>query len=473
MNSKKIIIILIAILTIKGIIWSIAIPLFHGNDEHFHYATIQSYNIPNEYTGNGNAQEKNRTTFEDIDTHNLSPELKNFLFSSSVDETRFYPENTANFDDFSQYGEREHETKNASLKNHVLALPAWKSNQPQLFYRLGSLIEKKLSAFDVGTRALAIRFLSVSFGVFLSLTAFFIFKEVGLNQKKSLLLSLMVSFQPMLCYITSIINIDSLLYFSFSLFILGSVRFIRNKLNLLTFFIILAGFTISILTKYTGWIIILFISILLFIWIIKYKKIKLVIITPLLIVSSSLIYLIIPKIIKSKINISGLNIEQIKAFLFEHFSIYPLIHNSKLYWGFFGNFDTPIHRFILYFIWFIIGISIIGIIKFLFKLIKNNNNFGEKNIYLVFYFISIVLILHISILLVDLPFFLEKGRIGICAPGRYFLPLIIAKFYLIFFGLSYLIPKKYHTQLLTTLLIMMIVLNNYSLFQILIPRFYL
>ncbi len=472
LKKNSLLIILILLVAVKGIIWTIAIPLFHGNDEHAHYATVQTHNIPRDFIAEKNEK---KPEFENIETHNISPELKDFLTRSSVDEARFFSENKAEFDDHSEFGLNEKNFLNSQekrLKNHVTALPAWKVDQPPLYYKLGSVLEKSFNQQPLKFRALAIRFMSSFFGLLTVILAFFSFRLLGFKKNQSFLFSLLIAFQPMFCYITSIISVDSLLIFDFSLFIFASLLIFKKGFSKKRASLLLLAFLLAIATKTTAWVLVVFFIFLIILLIKKHRKKKALGYVGFSILSCAILsYYIIPARIKGSLpKLSYLEPDKIHSFLLQHFSFYPLVHNSKLYWGFFGNFDAPIHRYVLYAIWFVLLIAFFGIIKFFIS----RKDRKQRDLKLMIIFSAFVIFaLHFAILAVDFNFFARIGEVVIGAPGRYFLPVIIAKMFLIAFGIINLFPKKYWNKILVILAFLMILLNHYCLFKIIIPRFYL
>lgn len=468
--QKNLFIILLAtIATLNGIVWATVFPLFQGNDEHTHYSTIQNHNIPDNLSSEETEVFPFRSTFEDISTQNISPELRSFLEQSSVDTSRFKPENTAGFNDDSPYGKTEDAGIFRALSNYTTYRPLWRqSEQNGLYYVLGSRIEKALSRYEISVRAFFVRMLSVFFGTASVVACYYIFLELGLDKKMAFFISLLISFQPMFTYTTSYITIDSIVYFGFSLFILCLILIYKNGLRLKYLSLLAFSILISILTKKTGQLLIVYLAVFSIFFGMKVFSEKKSWFRKKIWIAFSLLTL--------PIFVFGVSFwmkysQKIPSFLGEYFSFYPLLQNSKLYWGLFGNFDAPISRFVIYLIWLILAISCFGIIALVSNKLRNRNH--DHQLFFVLFFLLLMAILHLANLYIDWPYYLKSENIAFGSPGRYYLPLVSIKFYLIVIGLLYWLPKKIHQKALIILLAAMIILNHYSLFNIIIPRFYL
>lgn len=129
---------------------------------------------------------------------------------------------------------------------------------PPLYYhllRLSNAIEFK----DENTYTVdldKIRFFSMAIG----LSALILIFYIGYSRLKKipiihLLYSTIVISVPMMCYGLAGVNNDTLCLFTVTLTVLGLLRYVENKRNFLTYFIIALGVTSTVLTKMTAGIV--------------------------------------------------------------------------------------------------------------------------------------------------------------------------------------------------------------------------
>ncbi|MBM3256370.1 MAG: DUF2142 domain-containing protein [Candidatus Moranbacteria bacterium] len=252
-NKNKLIIFVLVVTLLKGIIWAYAVPPFQAPDEQIHYAVVQSYAEPANYSPKSFDFPSKKVNFTDIRTQNLSPELKNYLLKTDFDRTRFNEKEEFDFGSWLPFRNQSAAENNQKLSRFVEVYPVWNTNYSPLYYQTGAFIENLFSDWGVAEKSFFVRLASVLFGTIFVLTAYLLFRELNLGKKKAALLAGAVSFQPMLTFISASINVDSLLFASFGMFLWGAMRIIKRNLDWVGLTAAVAGSIISIEAKPSGY----------------------------------------------------------------------------------------------------------------------------------------------------------------------------------------------------------------------------
>lgn len=493
LRQNFILILLICISFMKGVIWAYFLPPFQAPDEHHHYAAVQHYAEPKGYILSENFSAK--FSFFDIKTQNLSPQLRDTLEKIQFENTAFYENGKNEFNKNSSDGIEEQGLRNSKLNRFIEAYPAWDTGYSPVYYKTASIIENVLSDYNYSIleKAFAIRMISVIIGMLFGIIVYFFFKQLNFTKIESAMLAAIVSFQPMLTFIFSIINIDGLLIFSFALFLLGAVSLLKNKVNFSNLFLIIFSTLLAINTKQTGYFLIVAILILSILYFLIYHakktlnfysktKHKFLALfsfgTIATLVLSSFIYFTVEKI-STYYNLFR-PFDILKTYFSYQFQLNVTINRSLTYWGNFGTPNVPITPIYIYIIWLILAVAMIGIILKLIILIKNyfKLKFDEKiyffqMLFLVFMVIGLDSMIHyINFLGFNENNFSDPNT-SIGTPGRYFLPVIGAKFALLTIGLSSVFSKIDRKKIIFTLFVLMMLFNFIALFNYIIPRYYL
>ena len=181
-----------------------------------------------------------------------------------------------------------------------------------------------------------------------------------------------ISFQPMLTFINSSINVDPLLFLAFAVFILGSVRILRSKIDIWSMAFTLGGMILGILTKPPGYFMLVALFFLILLYFLLYYKNRVSIFSGKkiflwLIPSSLLAIYVVYFILRSYFpNILKPLLLSPKYLLYE-LQYQVSLERSYSYWGSFGWVDTNLSRFFIYAIWFLSILAAIGIIKYLVR----------------------------------------------------------------------------------------------------------
>jgi hypothetical protein len=497
---------------IQGLFWIHLTPIFQAPDEQFHYATVQHYAYQGKYDQIENSKKFDLTkaSLFDIETQNLSPELRTLLNYTYFESTRFHPDSNFGDDNNSIDGifEKKFRQEDENLKSYVQILPAWITNYSPIYYGYLAFFEKAFNFLNLIERFYLLRIFSFLFSLGSVILAYLFFKNLTSSKLKALLLTGLVAFHPMFIFITTSINVDLILIFAFYLLLYVSLKLLNSdKQNLkrshllIYLFLIPVSFILGVTAKAPG-IFMFFILALLGLMLslkhkavlknlIKNKKnlkyiggISLGLIGIIILLKKQIIKYLIRYFRNYPLN-ELLNWEKIKNYLSDFFTYDNLIFNSKHYWGNFGWLDTPINSLYIYFIWFCLLGALIGIAFFYWdfyrfrktktnqvKTKKQNLILTKQNLRINSFFILMLLGFNLMIHYINF----HLPDVGF--QGRYFFPLMIVKFYLIVFGLNYFFLRIIKIQLkqinlITAFLIFIVVLNLISVFFYIIPRFYI
>ena len=204
---------LLVLTAIKGVLWSIAIPLWQGPDENRHFAAVQ-------FIGEHGRLPRAEDVYRDDE---------NVIVGELSDAARLWyaPEQRQAFAD-GWNGPREAEVaalapvlrtstvrRAPNIANHLAPLP----------YLLGALAYRLAYGGSLIARVFAVRLLSVAFAVGTVLCAFLIVREVFPGQRALWwTVPVLVSFQPMFTFVTAVVNSDGLLILLYSIMLYLMVR---------------------------------------------------------------------------------------------------------------------------------------------------------------------------------------------------------------------------------------------------------
>lgn len=252
-SRNKLIILILTITLVKGVIWSYATPLFQAPDEQVHYASVQYYAEPAGYQPKSYDFPIEKTDMFNLRTQNLSPELKNFLERTQFEKVRFHKEKTMDFRTGSLDGNYENDIRQNSLGRFVEQYPAWVIHYSAPYYVAVAGIENLFGSRSIIERVYLERLFSVVLLMVFVLFSYLTFRELSQSETVSALLAGVVSFQPMLTFITSSINVDTLLLAAFGVLIYGAVRLLKRGPELASVAAVLVGTLISFFTKPPGY----------------------------------------------------------------------------------------------------------------------------------------------------------------------------------------------------------------------------
>lgn len=478
-SEKFILSLILLVFFLKGVFWAAVFPIFQGPDEQIHYATSQFMAEPNiKDWGIKNSTLRNK--IGDTETYNFSEEIKKTAAIVRFDEIRWKNHNKPYFSD-SLDGEKEAEIKDSTWQRRIETYPPdVTTTNFNSYYLFPSAIEKIFSAADIFTRFFIDRIFSVILGTGIILLSFLTFKKIGFPLKISLLGAAIIAFQPMFSFMSAVISYDIMLFFCFSLFMLGAVSVLKDGPNRKNSSITILAVVLGIFTKGPA-IILIIASYPLLVYAI-YRKLasrKLLFLACFLSASIFLAiagYFLTPKSYLHRITASSQKSvfssrdESIKEYFKTTLTLPEFKETSLSYWGNFGWLDASLPDRTLNTILIVELLGFSGSLAYL--AFRKQPFLPEKKI--VLFFLSMIIFLQIAIRFYDWRVFDYLGEIAIGTPGRYFMPNLIAHFALIFTGFYLFLRKEeIFSAFLKLALVLMIGLNIYSILLVVIPRYYL
>lgn len=475
LKRNWLLIFILSVFFLKQLFFVAVFPIFQGPDETAHYTTIQHYAESKEER----ELSKNITSPITEKGFDYSEEIYNTKNLSETDKISFNSDITQTFSG-SSTGPFEMEMKNNNWKRYIEdKKPSVVEGVPG-YYLIPSFIEKILSEKDIFFRFFTERIFSTILGLFIIFFTYLLAIKIGWDKKIAFLLTTLIAFQPIFSQASAIINYDIMLIFSFTLFIYGAISSLKNKLNWKNTFIMFSATILGLLTKAPAIVLGITFFILLIYFSKKYLKIKTTYFISGAIIITIVSFIIIENIAPENYFNMIFSIEHGEEFNSLYQSIVKYIGTTESrwnwsglsYWGNFGWLDAKIPYWIVNIVHFIEISSVIGILAYFVFPKKIPDFLPEKK--LVIFFIGIFLALQIAIRFADWHYFNSIGKIEIGTHGRYFLPVITAQFMLIAIGLG-MLSRKYFIwkNILKILALGMIVLWIYSVFIIIIPRYYL
>lgn len=463
---------------LKGVLITVIFPFLNGQDENVHYNTVQYYAEPNvkDWIIRKNVQNRDKDVMESL---NFSKEIEEAAKVIHYDDIRHVTQNTQPFTD-GYDGAEEKEFNSKEYTRYNEDYPPNIVRKAFIYHFLLSRLEIIYSGQNIFFRFFSARIFSVILGTISILLFYLILKNIGFSQNHNLMITAIISFQPMFSNTSSFVNYDIAMIFSFALFILGAVLIIKNGLNWKNILILLSALLIGLLSKGTAVVLIPVAFLVLLFAIFKKKENKkkfiacFLILAVILLIASWLAY-------SGKYNLEsffqGLNnknyneiYSSLSDYLRSELSFGRLKLTSHTYWGNMGIISKALSDNIRNTIWMLEAISVIGIMIFL--ILKKNPDFLPQKRYIIFFLIMIAA-LQIGIRFVDWRLYEVHEKIMTGAPGRYFLPSILPHIGLMVVGIGTILRKKivFDTFLALTL-IAMFAFSIHSMLNLLIARFY-
>lgn len=479
-GKRTILVLLLVIFITLGSWLALLIPSFQGPDEQIHYATLQYWAEPDEKTWTiTQSQEYNQS--DDIRTYHFSEETRETAHRMQFDEIKWQPTNTQSFVSGVRFGEHEETIVSNSWNRYIDTYPINASGTWSIYYWLGSATESLSSTLPIFDRLFFGRLLSVCIGALTVLVAFLAARKLDWSPTLATLLASLIAFQPMFLATSSVINIDILLVFAFSLFFYGAILWITTGPVLASIGTTLIATLIGIFTKGPGIVLVgLLLVLVLFSAYRRYGAWCRDFFPYCLLagfVIASLFFIFTPAhILANFLHLGATSVftsplESLSAYVEKTLSTGAITWTAMTYWGSFGWLDTNIPESVLHIILAIETIAAFGLIWFFFD--KTPPRFLPSKQVLLFAFISI-LFLQFAIRFFDWRIFDATGKILSGTPGRYFLPNIIPHILLIVSGLGYFTETREAFQkLLLTLSISLFILTSYAFWFIILPRYYL
>lgn len=444
-------------------------PILKGQDETAHYVTVQFLAEPAEKNWEI-TRNKGYINIRQLDTRNSSEELQMTIRAANLNAAQESPSSKLDFET-GYTGKNEELINNNQWKQYIDTYPPGIVGGVKFYHWLASFVEKAFSDQSIFVRFYLARILSVAFGTLFILTSYFILKNIGFSEKRSLLMTAIISFQPKLAVYTTNINYDSLLILFFAVFTLGGILFLKNGPDWKNLLLLLGAFVGGLFTKGTG--IALAGPLIALALIYLYGKIKAGALNRKHTIALTILTLFAAGLFFYKYDLvaiipSGSEELSFAKFLSKSLEKTPTV--SKNYWG---NLDWTRNDYsenFIQIIWVLEAMAIAGIIFFLFS--KKIPPFLPQKKY-VFFLLLMLFTLQFGIAFSDWRITASGTESLFAAPGRYFLPNLAAHIALMFAGLGMLLRKeKYLDGALIFGLLLMFAFNFYIIFNVIIPRFY-
>jgi hypothetical protein len=481
-NTILILILIVLAFFVKGVFWSSLFPIFQGPDEQLHYASSQFLGQSQNSQLLPLSQEKKKHNPADIKSYNFSDELIVAAELTRFTDVKSNDKNTQNFDN-GYTASDEQQFLQLDFEKKITMEGPTKPSFTSVIHRLNGPVERIFSDSSIFTRVFLMRLVSLVFGCGAILVGYLIFLEVGLKKKHSLLLTSVVSFQPMLTMSASTINYDIIFIFSFALFSLASIKLLEKEFHWKNFVLFAFSFFLALYSKGTG-LIVIPASIFLIIYLlfqtnrkISFYKKSAILVFIILFVSIIFLFVFPDNKINSMLRMGSSNeFSSIPASLSEYsqrtLNLDQFLRTSTSYWGNFGWLDSNLPNNLIIFISFF---ELVGFIAFLvFITLGKSKNFLSVNKKPLLFLLFLIVLLQLGIRFWDWKFFYEHANIGVGTPGRYFLPNIASHFLFVAIGFGFLLRKEtYFNLFLKLALIFSVLLFFYSTFLVLIPRYYL
>ncbi len=487
-QSRKewlLILLLFAIMLVKGALWSLALPLWQGPDEDDHFAVIQ-------FIGeNGRLPDAADIILPDELT--LSREL------ADVGRLDYQPEQRQGWSD-SAMGLREAEFGQlpASTRTSTeLGTTAKLVHATPLYYLLAAAPYRLIGyGQDLLGRMQVQRLFAVLVSSPIVIVAYLITRLLfPTDPVMRLTIPTLVAFQPQLTQMTAVVSVDGFFFVLYSLLIYLCLRVLRERFNWKYAAAIGITFAAGMLIKPTlsGFAPLVALVVFYDLWRGKGRRWSVVVAAVLM---NVIIILPLSWWMQRSWRINQ-DLFYFNPVLKGHrliqnpfYDYAPFQHMLDYYqsvwgglfttwWAHFGWIDTPVAPWIYHLLRLLTFLAMAGLVWKLGRDWGKRPLFSDwrqgKNMAPVLVWSFLVLTIIVPVLLIqfyDLTFWWEYGN-GRGLQGRYWLGTIIPMLTFFTLGLLYLTPKRWHNTLHASLRLAMLIFNIVALLVYVIPRYYL
>lgn len=435
---------------LNGIIFMMVTPIWHGPDEQAHFAQLQYYSEKRKlFPKNVNAT----TSLEVLLTQKLLGTQRDTQGNNMFTHNSNYRIEYTN----STIGKHENTIRQITLPARTTLVIKESTNYPPLFYIIGAIFYLIAYPFSLIERVFLVRLASVLIGV---LTVWISYKTSKLvfprNNLFAYTIAVLVSFQPMLSFLSASVNSDNLMNLLFSLLLyLCTSLVITKKFVLKNVITIIVIFILGLATK-PHFIIALPIIILAvamtggFIKQLKENK-SIAYLFALLLTVTTLFRLkgtIITAITTGQIHFNDVSLKHLtqpqnSTSLISH-TLWTLRHTIAevipWYWGVFNWLGVTLPRAANRTINRLMIISAIGLLIWVYQNFRTL--FHNKKHKAIIFFASSSIIFAVTLMLWDW-LFLRGHGFSFGMQGRYYFPTIIPHMTLLLIGLVSLVPKHF------------------------------
>jgi len=467
---------LLLLTLINGLLWSAATPLWQGPDEDGHFAATQfvaeHLRLPGHDDGLRADELVLAADLADTGKLHNHPELRQ------------------------AFGDRETGPHEAELRTldpatrtlYTAGAPGKLNHTSPLYYMLGAGIYRLAYGADLLGRVFAVRFFSVILTALMVLASYFLTAEVLPGRHAvALTVAAMVSFQPMLSFVGSVVNNDILLNLITTVAIWLLVRMWRRGITVRRAAILGAALGLGMLAKPliaglalpVAWV---------FArewWQRRGERYRVVLL--------GLVTLVVALILCGWWQVRSFDLNDGEIYMNEVKKGYRVITDPffdyrghpwqhtvdyyasivggvwSSYWAAFGWLDTPAapayYRAID-------AVTLLGLLGLAVYLVRRLHRRAWVEIGVPLLLIAAVLSPVVMMHVYDYTYWNEYG-VGRGLQGRYFFGQMAALFFLLLAGLLTLLPKRWHGAAHIVLRAGMVVANFYCLLQAVLPRYYL
>lgn len=474
-NLPFLLIFIILAFLFREIFLAAVFPLFTGQDEARHYNTIQWLAQKQVYDcSTGSFKEIENQEKENLATYRFSEEIRET--STAAYTSRWREENYRKSEyPIGTLGQNESLIQTADWSQQNIVCPpdiVSQSLKFSLFHWLGSKIETLGQELDILNRFYLVRTLAILFGTATLILAYLSVIEAGFSRRTSLLITFILSLQPRFSIYTTNINYDTLLIPFFALFFWAGLRALRQGLTPVNILLLLTGLVGAIVTKGTSLVLLGAFSFL-GAWLV-YQKRSLWKEIPLPYwIGGFILVTLAAFALTTTYKLTGiiprLSFTSLSDYIEKSFARIP--SSSENFWGTISWNQSTWGPFFVYILWLIEAITLYGLIRFFY--LKEALSFLPTRV-VVLFCLCMMLTLQIGIRLYDWNVFQNTGELSLGTPGRYFLPTLLPQLILIAIGLGVVFRKKiWLERSLVVVSLLMLTFNLYTVWLIIIPRFYL
>lgn len=483
---KFVLILILAVFFFKGVFLSAIQPIFDGQDEARHYDTVQYLAEPTGAVSSAKKEIKKNDSGlrnkDNFDTYNFSEEIQKTASATDTGILRGEIYNTIDFSD-SFTGKNESEINARTWKPYNYYSEPDIAGTNSLYHKTASQIEKLFASQDILVRFYLIRIFSVILGTLAVFFCFLTARTIGFSPKLSLILTALLSFQPKFSLYFTNINYDVLMIPMFFLFTYAGALALKKGLNWKNISLLIGSIIIAIMTKPTGYILVVVLVAL--VSYLMYEKVKLQEKNFRYTVYGvcSFAFLFVAYYIYSHFLVSnisyGKTIGSLIDYISRNITFGKFVLPSSTYWGTLSWTNSFVLNNAMNFVFVIETIAIIGLGMLLFskKFSLEYPSFLPAKKYVVF-LIGMIVALQLGIRVADWNVFRQIGgmKMSLGTPGRYFLPNLVS--HILLFGtglgavLAYFKKERYFEPVLIAGLILMFSLTTYIIFDAVILRFY-
>ncbi len=478
------ILLLLLIMLLKGVVWSIALPLWQGPDEEDHYNVIQ-------FIGELGRLPDVQDTFL-VDEVALSREL------ADVGRLPYAPEQRQAFTQSNTGpGEAAFAQLPADTRASFELQAVGKLNKATpLYYILAALPYRLFADGDLLARAQMQRLFSLLMSSGIVVVAYLITRLLfPTNGAIRLTIPTLVAFHPMMTQMSAVVTVDGFFFLCYSLLIMLSIMIFRDGFDWRYGLIVGLVFSVAFLTKPTinGFAPLVGLLVLYDFW--RGKGCRKKIVMGTLVMGTVILALTSWWMIRSlRINddLFYFNpvLEGHRIIQNPFFDYAPLAHMFDYYrsvwggmfvswWAHFGWVDTALPPWVYSLLRIMTFSAILGLAVWLLRNWKRRPSMagwleGVRSAPLVVW-VFLTLTMLVPVLLLqgyDLIFWWQYGN-GRGLQGRYWLGTIVPMLIFFTFGLLVWVPKRWQGQAHNALRAGMVLLNFAALLSYVLPRYYL